>query len=73
MKVKLNDIFTGAWSFLTDEQKAKAKACKTVEELSVFAKQAGVELPDELMEAVSGGVQWQSVELEYIGDAPNNG
>ena len=40
---------------LTDEQKEKAKACKTVEELTEMLTEAGVELSDELLEAVAGG------------------
>lgn len=42
---------------LTDEQKEKMKACKTMEELLAFAKEENIELPDELLEAVSGGIQ----------------
>ena len=41
----------------TDEQKEKMKACKTMEELLAFAKEENIELSDELLEAVSGGVQ----------------
>ena len=41
---------------LTEEQIAKVKACKSQEELLAFAKQEGIELTDEQLEAVSGGV-----------------
>ena len=41
----------------TDEQKEKLKACKTAEELLAFAREENINLPDELLEAVSGGVQ----------------
>ena len=41
----------------TDEQKEKMKACKTAEELLTFAREENINLPDELLEAVSGGVQ----------------
>ena len=41
----------------TDEQKEKMKACKTAEELLAFAREENINLPDELLEAVSGGVQ----------------
>ena len=44
-----------------------------MDELSAFAKQACVELPDELVEAVSGGVDWHSVDLEYFDDQPGGG
>ena len=40
---------------LTDEQKAKVKACKTVEELVELAKAEGVELTAEQLGAISGG------------------
>jgi len=40
---------------LTNEQIAKVKACKSQEELLVLAKEEGIELTDEQLEAVSGG------------------
>ena len=40
---------------LTDEQIAKLKACKNTEEIMAAAKEEGVELNDEQLEAVSGG------------------
>lgn len=40
---------------LTEEQIAKVKACKNQEELFALAKQEGIELTDEQLEAVSGG------------------
>ena len=41
---------------LTEEQIAKVKACKNTEEMLAVAKEEGVELSDEQLEAVSGGV-----------------
>ena len=41
---------------LTEEQVNKASKCKTSEELLALAKQEGVVLSDEQLEAVSGGV-----------------
>jgi len=41
---------------LTPEQIEKAKACKTVEELFALAKAEGVELSEEQLESLSGGV-----------------
>ena len=41
---------------LTEEQIAKVKACKNHEELLALAKEEGVELTDEQLAAVSGGV-----------------
>lgn len=40
---------------LTAEQKEKALACKTHEELLAFAKEQGIELTDSQLESVSGG------------------
>ena len=41
---------------LTEEQKAKASACKTTEELFELAKSEGIELTDEDLEAIDGGM-----------------
>ena len=41
---------------LTEEQIAKVKACKNQEEVLKVAKEEGIELTDEQLEAVSGGV-----------------
>ena len=40
---------------LTEEQRAKAKACETPEELLALAREEGYELSDEELEGVSGG------------------
>ncbi len=40
---------------LTEEQIAKVKACKSTEEMLALAKNEGIELTDEQLEAVSGG------------------
>ena len=47
---------------LTPEQRAKARACKTPEELLALAKAEGYELSDEELEALSGGGAWDTVE-----------
>lgn len=44
---------------LTDDQKAKARACKTPEQMLELAREEGYELSDEELEAVSGGA-WAS-------------
>ena len=41
---------------LTKEQIAKVKACKNGEELLKLAKEEGIELSNEQLEAVNGGV-----------------
>ena len=40
---------------LTEEQIAKVKACKNQEEILALAKEEGIELTEEQLEAVSGG------------------
>ena len=40
---------------LTQEQIAKAKACKNQEELLALAKDEGIELTDEQLQTISGG------------------
>jgi hypothetical protein len=40
---------------LTDEQIAKLKTCQSQEEMLALAKEEGIELTDEQLEAVSGG------------------
>ncbi len=55
MDDKMNATLKGVYDSLTDEQKAKAKACKTMEELTELAGKEGIELPDEALDAVAGG------------------
>ena len=52
---------------LTDEQIAKVKACKNQEELLKLAKEEGVELTDEQLEAVSGGACTSSTKCPNCG------
>ncbi len=52
---KLQELLNGIWASLTDEQKEKAKACKTLNELIKLAGKEGIELPDEALDMVSGG------------------
>ncbi len=40
---------------LSDEDRAKVDACKTVDELLKLINEAEGELPDEVLEAVAGG------------------
>ena len=55
MKENVNEILKGIYDDLTDEQKEKAKECKTMDELMSLAGEWGIELPDEALDAVSGG------------------
>ncbi len=52
---ELQGALKGIWDSLTDEQKEKAKACKSVDELMKLAGEEGIELPDEMLDAVAGG------------------
>ncbi len=52
---KLEAAVRGIWDSLTDEQKEKAKQCETMEELTTLAGKEGIELPDEVLDAVAGG------------------
>ena len=49
---------------ISPELRERAKACKTTEELLALAKEEGIELSDEELNAVSGGM-WQSKCEEY--------
>ncbi len=52
---ELNKALAGMWDSLTVEQKEKAKECNSVDELMILAGRAGMELPDEMLECVTGG------------------
>ena len=52
---KLDEALRSVYDSLTDEQKAKAKACESAEEVMQLAADEGIELPDEVLQAVSGG------------------
>ena len=41
---------------MTDAQKEKAKACRTMDDFLKFAGEEGIELPDEALNSVAGGV-----------------
>jgi len=56
-----DELFKG----LTEEQIAKAKACKNSEELLQLAKAEGVELNEEQLAAVSGGGCFSTVRCPY--------
>ena len=52
---------------LTEEQIAKVAACKNSEELLALAKEEGVELNDEQLEVVTGGVCTSSTKCPKCG------
>ena len=43
---------------IPEELMAKARACATPEELAALAREEGIELTDEQLEAISGGNSW---------------
>ena len=56
------------WSELSEEQKAKMRACKTPEELLSVAREEGYELTDDELEQISGGGIWLSdIKCPYCG------
>ena len=55
MDEKMKEVMKGIYENLTDEQKEKAKNCKTMDELMTLAGKSGIELPDEALDAVAGG------------------
>ena len=62
---KLNEMIDELLDSLTDEQKAKAKECKTADELVEFAGKEMIELPDELLEAVSAAGPLRENYIDY--------
>ena len=62
MDEKMEQAIEAFFANLTDDQKAKAKECKTMEELMDFAGKEGIELPDELLDNVAGGCVRQDFE-----------
>ena len=55
MDEKMKEAMKGIYETLSDEQKEKAKACKSMDEFMKLAGEWGIELPDELADAVAGG------------------
>lgn len=47
---------------LSEEMRAKVAACETPQDLIALADAQGVELTDEQLQAVSGGVNWDAFD-----------
>ena len=58
MNGKMNEKFKEIYDSLTDEQKEKTMNCKTQEELMAFVGEEDIELPEELLGNVAGGLDW---------------
>ena len=52
----MKELLKNLMNSLTDEQKEKAKTCKDLNELTACLGEMGVSLPDELLDAVAGGI-----------------
>ena len=52
---RLEILIQSVSDHLSEEQKKKVCDFKTIDELLAFAKSEGIELSDELLDAVSGG------------------
>jgi len=61
---KMSELLKGVYDSLTDEQKEKVKGCKTLDEFLALAGKEGVELPDELLDAASGGIVYRLMDFD---------
>ena len=52
---RLAETLESIWDSLTDKQREKARACKTMNELAELAGREVMELPDEALDMVAGG------------------
>ena len=53
---ELGEVLERVVASLTEEQQEKALACETVDQLIALLGDLGVELPDELLDDVGGGL-----------------
>ena len=52
---ELKQALTEIWDSLTDEQKERAQACTSYEELVALASEEKIELPADFLDEVAGG------------------
>ena len=57
---KYKELYDG----LSEDLKAKAASCKTASELIELAKAEGIELTDEQLDAISGGINWFGCDVD---------
>ena len=65
MDDQLSTTMRQLWNSLTDEQKAKACACSTMDELLALAGEEKIELLDELMDVAGGYVFLNEDTMDY--------
>ena len=70
MNETIKKALAGIYENLTDEQKEKAKKCKTMDEMMALAGEWGIELPDEMLDAVTGGSEPVAVEKPAAAKKP---
>ena len=61
------DISKMTMDDLSDETRAKLLECKTPEDILALAKAEGIELTDEDLEEISGGIDWISCKRVNCG------
>lgn len=66
MEEKMKDALKNVYEKLSDEQKKKADACKSADELLKLLGEWNIELPDELVDQVTGGFDWDRAIAEAI-------
>ena len=68
MDEKMKKVMDSVFETLTDEQKEQAKKCKTAEELMALAGEWGIELPDEALDQVNGGCEYNCPDYDDTRD-----
>lgn len=66
MDEKTKETLKSVFEKLTDEQKEKVNACKNADELMKLLGEWDIELPDELVDQVAGGFDWDRAIAEAI-------
>ena len=67
MNETMKKAMAGIYANLTDEQKEQAKKCKTMDEMMLLAGEWGIELPDEMLDAVAGGSHIEHEHCPHYG------
>ncbi len=55
MESKASELLNSVTNRLSDSQKEKAKKCNTLQELTEFLTEEGIELSDDMLEKIAGG------------------